>query len=1120
MKRALCAVLAVVCGGMISAKEFTGSDLILKGNARMENGVVKLDGQTGFIELAGTEKWNIGKQGLSLAASFKMNDTARNNRNADSFDMFFSKAKTPFIFGRYGGQLYVNIQDAAKNNKMQSPCYAAFKSEAGVWYHLAVVFEYYNDVAQGDIGYNVIMYLNGNRVGSAKCRFLEPVQGTSRLDVGKGWGGVWFLNGEVAEINAVQRVMNEAEIAELVDKSKYVKVKSARKVNPALKGIKAASPAGNWALNALHRLEPVRGTAAAGKLAAAFRAGSDAAFLKAFNPKCGAALIVKPQVLILADTQKGSGEPLLGVYDRIGRKAVLEDKLMSWNCMGIVGKKKIQIDSSDLPYTIRNFSNKGFTAVWQAEKPVKFTAEARYDFLDDGIGMSLKINNQTPVFILKTVVFPETRTARLGEDDAFLYPYQCGVEIKNPTRNNFKFGQHGRYPGASMTMQFTAYYGGGRGVFLGWQDKIGTIKNMDAVGKRNGMEFFWTQSVAIPLNQQNGGNHYASPGRVVFRVYSGRWFEACMLHKAWAVSEPVWKVTLPKVDTPEWFRNLPVTFNYSVTAYDTAMTRYAQLMFMRKYLDVPIYVSSYAWSDDALGGWPYFRPRKFIPAFFKDIQKGGCYVEPYIDSRLWDTMDGPNHKSVWRYEKLGKKFAVIGEDGKIPMEYYYGGAHVYAVMCPYVKGWQDELFDLTKYVATLGNSIYHDQVMTAQGFCCMNKEHGHALNDPSVWLNQGYRPLYLRIRKALPGMVHSSEEVSEPYMDLFDAGHIWRWYFDGQVPAFQAVYGGRMQYQGLVYDDHGKGEYASNFVKMGNSLVNGLKLGKINLNAMYHPDAKRLFLKKMVHLRLALNDYFNNGDMLAPIQFAKPVPLMTTGWSTNSKALEPVTMPKIVSNSYAWNKHSVYIFVNTTAETLACEPRIPADYLCVEGAAAPVKFAGRIQLGAYQSAIAVKGSLAEAKRFQTTLKKIASFTPGDSYDRLVRFKEHRKIKLAPGEFAGMDKVSGYYNCSKSVSGTHFGGMVDGSLISYGEVDFGTNKVTEITFKLAVPDSYEGGTFTLLTGPNQNVSQVVGVCKVPGTGSWKDFKDVKFKLKKPLTGKCNIVIRADRHACGNFAGWKY
>ena len=215
MKRVLFAVLAVVCGGMISAKEFTGSDLILKGNARMENGVVKLDGKSGYIELAGTEKWNLGKQGLSLAGSFKLNETAGNRQKADSFDMFFSKAKTPFVFGRYGHQLYVNIKDSAKKGKMDSPVYATFKPEAGIWYHLAVVFEYYNDHAQGDVGYNVSIYMNGNRVGSQKCRFLEPVAENVRLDVGKGWGGVWFLKGDIGTVKIYDAPMSDKQVMEL-----------------------------------------------------------------------------------------------------------------------------------------------------------------------------------------------------------------------------------------------------------------------------------------------------------------------------------------------------------------------------------------------------------------------------------------------------------------------------------------------------------------------------------------------------------------------------------------------------------------------------------------------------------------------------------------------------------------------------------------------------------------------------------------------------------------------------------------------------------------------------------------------------------------------------------------
>ncbi|MBQ9503031.1 MAG: carbohydrate-binding protein [Lentisphaeria bacterium] len=1123
MRGFLSLFLTVFCGVTLFARPFSGKDLILRGHAKLENGVVKLNGTTDFIELAGTENWNIGKKGLTCAGSFKLYDNASGGGKKESLDMFFSKGGTPFIFGRYGNyghQLYSNIRPASSDGKMKAPVMSEFTPEPGVWHHFAVVYEPYNDHAQGDVGYYTTTYVDGNRAGHGKHSFLEPAQTAGRIEVGKGWGGPWFFHGEVAEINVFQEALNEAAVEELVAASRHVKFRSARKINPALGGLRAVSPAGKWALQSLHRLEPERGKAAAAKLKAAFEAADDETFIRAFDPGCGVALIVRPQVLILIGKTGGTGEPLLGIYDRIGRKSVLEDKLLNWSFSGRIGNRKTGASSGDLKYTVKDLDGRGFTAVWQGNGRAGFTAESRYEFLDDGIAADLRIDNRTPGLVLREVTFPETRTPKLGSDDAFLYPFQCGAEVRNPTRNSFRHGQFGRYPSSTMTMQFTAYYGGGRGVFLGWQDPRGTLKNMRATGKRGGMEFSWQQSVAIPLGKLAGGNSYASPGRVVFRVYPGRWYEACMLHKKWALSHAVWRVPVPRRDTPEWFKNIPAVFNYTVINHEIAMARFARLMAIRNYLDVPVYCVAYAWNDPALGGWPYFRPRKFIPGIYSQIRKAGCVVEPYIDSRLWDVMDGPDRKTDWRYSSHGKKFAVIDENGKIPLEHYTRST--YAVMCPCVRGWQEELFGQTAFVRTLAPAVYHDQVMAGHGIPCFNPDHGHALNDPAAWLDKGYRPLFRRIRKAMPGVVQTSEEVSEAYLDLFDGGHVWRWVFDGQVPAFQAVYGGRMQYYSLVFDSHGKGEYASNFVKMGNSLVNGLKLGKFELEEVHDADMKRLFIKKMCHLRQALNDYFNNGDMLPPIRFADPLPLLTTGWSTSSKALEKVTMPKIVSNSYRLGDTDVFIFVNTTGENLSCRPLIRADHLCVEGASSPVKFSSGkgIALGPYQSAAAVKGSADEARKLQKTLHRIAAFTPGESFDNLVRFADLRRIAAVRGKWLKPADASGYYNLSKSASGKYFGNTVQGALISYGVVDFGAEKVSKLFIRAAVPESYSGGTVEVLAGPAQNSCRVAGKLTVPATGSWLDFREFVIPLEKPLTGECFLMFRFDRNGCCNFSEWRF
>ncbi len=1119
MKRILTVFFALTFG-ILCADEVKPESLILKGNARVADGILILDGKNSFAQLPGTEEFNIGKEGLSFACAVRLRQNLKDRKTTDSFDMFFSKGGVPFIFGRYGGDLYTNIRDAAKKNEFAAQCLVGRIPEAGVWTHVAVTFEHYDDHAQGDVGYYTTIYVNGDPVARTKHPGLQPVTNRELLEVGKGWGGVWFLDGDMTEIHADRRVMNESEIAELVDSSRFVKGKPTKKVNPALKKYTAASPAGRWALEVLSRIPTERGTAVARDLESAFKAKEDTVFVNAFGASCqGIVLLVRKDLLLLVDSKADADTPLLGVYDRLAQRAVLEDKLFNWTAKGIQGKKKLTIDCSEAKCTAVDFTRGGFIVKWETGSPVKLKAESVFTVSDSRITADLKIDNRSPDFILMSVVFPETRTAKAGNDDGMFYPYQCGAVVNNPTKNTFKYGQNGRYPGSTMTMQFSAYFGNGRGVFLGWEDPLGTAKNFQSVGKRGGVEFVWEQDVAIPLDKVSGGNSYASPGNAAFEVYSGEWFEACMIHKKWALSKAVWRINeLPRRDTPEWFRNMTVTLEVTATTKELARLRYNQLMFLRRYIGLPLYGSWYLWYDLGKGSWPAFKPLPFTLEICKDMLNGGCYVEPYIDSRLWDILDGPDRKSDWRWSTHGKKFAVKLADGTIPMEHY--GSITYAVMCPCAKGWQEELFELTKSVAAFAPAVYHDQVMTAQGFRCFDRTHGHALNAPKAWITEGYRPLYERIRKATPNCVHTSEEVSEPYVNLFDGGHIWRWTFDGQVPAFQAVYGGRMQYLALVYDSHGKGEYKSNFVKLANSMVNGLMLGKMGLNELYNADAKRVFLKKMAHLRLALINYFNVGEMLPPVKFATPVPVMTTEWATSSKVNEPVTMPKIVSNSYQYGENRVFLFVNTTEETLTVKPRIEAIYLCLEGMSAPVRFEGKTRLGAYQTAVAVKGSAAEAERIQKTLLKIASFTPGDSFDSLVEFKDHREFTLAKGDFAGTDKISGFYNCTKAVSGKYFGNTVDGSLISYGTVDFGTSKVTEITISAAVPEQYAGGTIDLLTGPNQNVREVAGTFTVPATDGWTDFQDFTFKLNRPMTGKCNIIFRFNRNACCNFAGWKY
>ena len=266
-----------------SSGEIKPESLILKDGAKLEKGILKLDGKRAFALIPGTENFNIGKAGLTFACAVRLNNVSPDRRTAAGFDMFFAKGKTSFIFGRYGGQLYSNIRNAT--DKFCAAVYSSSLPESGVWCHMAVVYEAYDNTAQGDVGYTSTIYLNGNPVGRGKHAWLDARQNSDLVDIGKGWGSVWFLDGDVAEIFAERRALNEAEITALADKSKYVKTASARKENPALNAFSAVSPAGKWLLRSLHAAPDEAGLKTASELENAFREKDDDAFVRAYGKK-------------------------------------------------------------------------------------------------------------------------------------------------------------------------------------------------------------------------------------------------------------------------------------------------------------------------------------------------------------------------------------------------------------------------------------------------------------------------------------------------------------------------------------------------------------------------------------------------------------------------------------------------------------------------------------------------------------------------------------------------------------------------------------------------------------------------------------------------------------------
>lgn len=1051
------ALLLAAASWLLPAGEIAMSELILRGGAKVENGVLKLDGKGAYAEIPGTAKYNISRDGLTLACAVKLADTT-GRETARTLDTFFSKEKTPFLFARYDRRLASNIRDAS--GKVAAKTRADRIPRQGEWRHAAVTYEFLDDTAQGETAYVTTLYLDGEKIAREKHPFLEPLQSGGDLLVGRGYGSPWFLAGEIADIFVAPRALSEGEIGALA--------RACKRIRPAPEKKKTQA--------------------------------------------AGVEKIRTPGAEFLIRTRPGKGTPVAGIFDKKANRNVVADGLFAWEVRGVRAGKKISVSSEDAVFGIRSLDEKGFSAEWKVRGGVSLDVRSGYAFCGDGLCADLKIRNLTSGLVITEVVFPQVKIPKFEGKDTLFYPYMCGAEVTDPTRNVLRYGQSYAYPSAYVSMQYGAYYAGGRGVFLGWQDPRGTVKNFSAAGRYDGVVMTWVLPAAIPLDKTAGGNDFASPGKVVFKLFSGGWYEAAMLHRAWALDKAEWgKVSYPRRDTPRWFKEVPCALAPNGLDEKNAAEGIDQLLFLKKYLDVPVYAMWFNWYDDRVRGWPAFPPRAYTKSHFDRIMKSGCYIEPYTDGRLWDTADRD-------WETCGRKYAVKLADGSIPVERY--GKKTYAPMCPGVAAWGSVLAELSRSVAAISSAVYHDQVTAARGHLCFDASHGHALNDPALWLD-GYRKIYKEIRKAVPGHPHVSEDMAEPYLDLFDGGHVWRWGFQGAVPAFQAVYGGRMQYLALVYDKIAKGEPESNFSKMAYSLVNGIKIGRMEVQELFFADEKRLFFKKMSHLFSALSPCFSAGNMLAPVRFAAPVPTQSLMWSGHWRRNEKVTTPVIMSNGYELGDCRIYIFVNPTARTQTCRPVLPAGKLCMEGASRPEEFTGSITLPPRGSAVVVAGKEDEARRIQETLKKIASFDPGQDYGTQIRFPDRPALRLARGELASADRNGGYFGAMLTgQKRKFFGNIRENGLITWGTVDFGSETVKEIFLHVGVSREFSGGGITVLAQKEPGKEIPLGTFTVPDTGGWMKFQKYPLKLTAPLTGKCRITFRFDRNGCCNFFGWEY
>ncbi|MBQ6473496.1 MAG: LamG domain-containing protein [Victivallales bacterium] len=971
--------------------------------AQLKDGRLTLRGSKSHAEVVGSERFKVGRGGLTISCI-----AAFDKLPALGQDLFWKKDSwmlSRFDSGAMTAYLHNGSNFTARTNG------GGAAAEPGVFNHYALTIRRFVQTEEGKYGYIVEIFINGELEARTENFDLKLNEPDEPVQLGRGAAGdVWAMNGQIAFFRMEDRVLSQEELYEEAKKSGLVKMKPSRfkeigePLKAALESLPQALPERQWLVGAFRRAA-VNG-ANQGTLAAALGKlqGISAKTLEEAAERINAEqemfrlLVGSRAALCYVVKDSGSAFPLCGMYDRKSGREIFGRQTMDFRLKTAIGKKRSGYTATESPWQKEvAVSGNQVTMVFRNAAALVTLTQ-----VFDGIArleshMDVKMTDQRQ--LLQEVVFPQTVFARLDRGvDKMVYPWQEGVIVEEPTvKNHSRVRQNMFYPRSYLSMQFGAYYDDASGVYFAFEDPDAEVKQYYAQGQRGELVAMWTGFAAWPPGCV-GGNGYNMSGVSAIELYDGEWFEATKVYRRFLEGKAKWWVKeVPRKDTAKRFRDLPlwvqVQQSHMVYRKDPRILA-EELKLFRDYLELPYGVHFYGWDDRRKNDWPHFLPSDEFADTLKDIgERTDIYIKPYTDARLWAVKDGGYGKFDYMFTSHGKKYAVKNPDGSMNYENYRSYATkdptmcAYAIMCPGAVGWQDTMVEMVTRVLGYGvPSVYLDEIAAARPYNCFDGGHGHLINDPKVWI-AGHRKFMTEIRRRRPGAFFDCEDGAEAFLDMLDGMMIWRWH--GVTPIFNAIYHGRIQFTGRHYSrPYGdlNAAHRQFFVKTAVQLVGAEQLGWFLMFHLQFPQ-RRLFIKKMSHVRNMLLEYFNEGEMLAPISYIRHPGTDKCNWTKMFGG--NVQTDKVVSGIFQRKDGvAVAIFVNPYGESAEFEPdfrRYGKAVVAVLGENGRLAGA-RMTLAAESAAIVVlanhldDAARKEADRIGEYMRRIGGFTAGASPD--------------------------------------------------------------------------------------------------------------------------------------------
>jgi hypothetical protein len=524
--------------------------------------------------------------------------------------------------------------------------------------------------------------------------------------------------------------------------------------------------------------------------------------------------------------------------------------------------------------------------------PGTLTAVFTVNVIDGKSAWDLSVSGLGTNYSLINVVFPELKIKAAG-NDYFLLPKYSGKAVPDPLASAIDYRLF--YPrGWAATMQFFSYYNNDYGLYLGFHDPYASIKTFVARAESGYLKF----AVEIPAADKSvGGNDWSLPGVFELDVYSGGWYEAAAIYKEWVFANAGYRPQM----TPARIQRQNELGKMGVWGYFSSDTNYPMSSIQQQMTDfvnffpgIPAGIHWYQWNyEDMDDNYPdYFPERSGMIELVSNMQASAeTCIMPYINGRLYDT-------ELPDYSVNGYPCAAKQSDGSI---YYqnFNGSH-FAVECPSQSHWQDILVDVSSQIVNRIDSkgVYIDQVCAASPVECMATNHNHTLGGGHYW-RDGYKQMFDKVHTALTAGRFVTVEGGDDYMvDEVDGFLTDGWTTDYLVPAFQTVYGDRVQFFGTrtgtsTYNNQ------SFYCKLAQSFVNGIQPGRFSLWIVHDSNAglARPFVRNIAAMHYKLREFLAFGCLQKPLSIAGNIPDITSVWTDYGTAVS-VTISAIQSSVY------------------------------------------------------------------------------------------------------------------------------------------------------------------------------------------------------------------------------